>query len=285
MTAHAASIHNECIMRKKAAVKDQCIADSLWSVRMRASRQVKGQKSKVRSPQLDEIHISGAEGLYGLSEVPEITREYSLRAVHHTRGRPDKILITIERVMQKPGRASLLPCRTVLSSSPDGARKVAEGLLLAAGIPRKAIRCGMRIVACRVAMHGAALVQSESAVRMEPDRQRGVRVSRMGIPGEAEKRLSRRLARQGINTTTVKEALILASKVASCDGVLAELCVSDDPEYTTGYVASRRFGYVRIPCIKREGNPCGGRVFFIKEGADVIRIVEYLERVPVIVGG
>jgi 6-carboxyhexanoate--CoA ligase len=66
--------------------------------------------------------------------------------------------------------------------------------------------------------------------------------------------------------------------------VLAELCISDDPNYTTGYVASRRFGYVRIPCIKRKGSPCGGRVFFIQEEADVKKIVEYLERTPVVMG-
>lgn len=251
---------------------------------MRASRQGKRQKSEVRSHQFDEIHISGAEGLYHFSEIPEITKGYSLRALHHPRGRPDKILITIERVMQRPGSAPLLPHRTVQCGSPDGARKVIRELLLTAGISRKAIHCGMRIVTGRAAMHGAALVQSESAVRMEPDSRRGVRVSRLGMLREEERRLSRRLARQGINTTTVKEALILASKVASCGDVLAELCISDDPDYTTGYVASRRFGYMRIPCMKHRGSPGGGRVFFIKEGADVTRIVEYLERTPVFVG-
>ncbi|HXX81287.1 MAG TPA: 6-carboxyhexanoate--CoA ligase [Thermodesulfovibrionales bacterium] len=270
-------------MRKK--VKDQGIPHSLWSVRMRASRDgtCKSQKSKVRSPQLDEIHISGAEGLYEFSEIPEITKEYSLRAMNHPRGRPDKIIITMERIMQKIKRVPLLPHRTVQCGSPDGAREVIRELLLSAGISQKAIRCGMRIVTGKAAMHGAALVQSGSAVRMEPDRQRGVRVSRLGILREEERRLSRRLARQGINTTIVKEALILASKVASCGDVLAELCISDDPDYTIGYVASRRFGYIRIPCIKHKGSPRGGRVFFIKEGADVAWIIEYLERIPVIV--
>lgn len=270
------------------AVKDHGIPDSLWSVRMRASRERTGRgqglDSQLPAAGPGGIHISGAEGLYEFSEIPEITREYSLRAVNHPRGRPDRILITIERVMEKTGIAPLLPYRTVQCGSPDAARKVIQELLLSAGISQKAIRCGIGIVTRRAAMHGAALVQSESAGRMEPDRQRGVRVSRLGILREPERRLSRRLARHGINTTTVKEALILASKVVSCGGVLAELCVSDDPDYTTGYVASRKFGYVRISCIKHKGSSSGGRVFFIKEGADVPRIVEYLERAPIIVG-
>lgn len=270
--------------------KGQGLVDSLWSVRMRASLSVKSQKlrvkskkSKLKSPQLNEIHISGAEGLYPLSKVPDITREYLLRAMRHPRGSPDKILITVERVMRKPGRAPLLPCRTVQCGSPQGVRNAVEELLLTAGVSRKAIHCGMRIVTGRAAMHGAALVRGESAVRVEPDRRRGVRVSRLGMLRGDEMRLSRGLARQGINTTTVKEALVLASKVASCPHVLAELCVSDDPDYTTGYVASRRFGYVRIPCIKHKGSSSGGRVFFIAQRADVTRIVEYLERTPVLV--
>ena len=50
----------------------------------------------------------------------------------------------------------------------------------------------------------------------------------------------------------VKEALMLASKAASWPDVIAEVCISDDPDYTTGYIASKELGYLRIPNIKRE---------------------------------
>ena len=133
-------------------------------------------------------------------------------------------------------------------------------------------------------MSGAALILSESGRRADPDKVRGIRVSRLGITEGAERGLARKLARKGINTAIVKEAIILASKVASCRGVIAELCVSDDPDYTTGYVASRIYGYVRIPHIKPKGSLSGGRVFFVDEMADAKSIIEYLEKRPVLVG-
>ncbi len=86
-----------------------------------------------------------------------------------------------------------------------------------------------------------------------------------------------------MNNSTVKEALILASKVAACRQVTAELCVSDDPEYTTGYVSSGRHGYVRIPHIKKKGEKKGGRVFFLEEDADIGSVIGFLEKTPVII--
>ena len=35
-------------------------------------------------------------------------------------------------------------------------------------------------------------------------------------------------------------------------GVVAELCWSDDPDYTTGYVAGKNIGYVRIKPIYKQ---------------------------------
>ena len=72
-------------------------------------------------------------------------------------------------------------------------------------------------------------------------------------------------------------------KVSSCNHVIAELCISDDPDYTTGYVASRDFGYTRIPHIKNKGNKSGGRVFFVKEGVDIRNVIGYLEKKPVVI--
>lgn len=246
---------------------------------MRASKTVGSQKSKVRC---QEIHISGAEGLYEFPDIEEITKDYFQRAMNHPKGKPDKVVITVEEVRGGPCEASLLPFSTVRCDSPDAAGDVIREMLIGEGISRSAVRTGIGVVTSKSAMPGAALILSESGRRAEPDKRRGTRVSRLGIRKDAGKSLARRLARKGINTTTVKEAIVLASKVASCRGVIAELCASDDPDYTTGYVASRVFGYVRIPNIKRKGSVSGGRVFFIDERADVERIVAYLETTPVI---
>jgi 6-carboxyhexanoate--CoA ligase len=99
----------------------------------------------------------------------------------------------------------------------------------------------------------------------------------------ASRRLSALLSRHGINAGTVKEALVLASKVASCKGIIAELCVSDDPCYTTGYVASKHYGYIRVPHIKRRRGREGGRVFFVREDIRIENIMHYLEKTPAMV--
>lgn len=228
------------------------------------------------------LHISGAEGIYDEDRLLRMIRDYYLRAIHHSRGRPENITITVEMIKEGPISVPLLPVTTVICSSLLEAREKAIENLLKAGVSKEAVKVAFKIVNSKTTMRGAALVKADSGLRLESDRERGVRVSRLGIDRFTEKRLSLRLQRQGINTRTVKEALILASKVASCDGIIAELCVSDDPEYTTGYVASKKTGYVRITNIKEMGSLSGGRVFFI-EKEDVADIINYLEKRPVIV--
>lgn len=255
---------------------------NLWNIRMRASKSAGSLTSKVKG--LKSIHISGAEGIYKPPEIAKVIRDYTLRAMNHSRGVPDNIVITIEKIKQKPFIIPLLRVSTVKCDSPDEAGRIIFKILASAGISKKAIKSGIKVVTGKISMRGASLILSDSGIRAEPDKQRGVRVSGLGIRENIGESLSRRLTKQGINTKTVKEALVLASKVASCRGVAAELCISDDPDYTTGYVSAREFGYIRIPNIKYKGSAAGGRVFFINKESDVTHVIEYLEKTPAIVG-
>lgn len=230
-----------------------------------------------------DIHISGAEGIYKVKEIQKVSRLYIERALNHPRGKPDKIVITIEEIKQRPKTISSLPLSTVKNLSPLEGEKIARKLLHSARISMRAIQKAFSIIK-KDDMRGASIITAEKGSRLEPDRERGIRVSRFGISDSALKKLSRRLAVHGINNETVKEALALASKVSSCEGIIAEICASDDPDYTTGYVASKQFGYIRIPNIKNRGSMIGGRVFFVKEGVETKDIIEYLERRPVIIG-
>jgi 6-carboxyhexanoate--CoA ligase len=258
--------------------------EKLWNIRMRASQGIRSQKSEVRGQKqkTPEIHISGAEGLYPVSDIRRILRRYIERALHHSKGRPDQIILTVEEVRKKPLKISTLPLRTASSHSPSEGRQVSRNLLQALGISLKALNVAFSVLQ-KGNMRGAALISAEKGRRLEHDRARGIRVSRLGIDKPAFKALSLKLSRLGINTDTVKEALVLASKVASCSGVIAELCISDDPHYTTGYVASNKFGYVRIPCVKRSGRKIGGRVFFVQGGSNINKMIQYLERTPVLI--
>ena len=126
-------------------------------------------------------------------------------------------------------------------------------------------------------MRGAMLVDADTLERLEPDKARGVRATCMDAAGA-----------QGRLPASAKnhyaEAIVLASKVASAPGMVAEICISDDPGYVTGYVASRAIGYRRITCMKENGDGRGGRIFICKGiAADPSETIRFLETTPVLV--
>lgn len=254
----------------------------MWNIRMRASQKSRGRKENLK-PGSSEMHISGAEGIFEKTEIARIVNEYINRAFTHPRGRPDEIVITVEGIKQRTAKAALLPLTTRECNSPDEARRIICRELSGLGVSNKALNNAFRVLCSAKTMRGASLIFMESGRRAEPDRNRGVRVSRLGMQKSCLRRLLQRLSKMRINTTTVKEALMLASKVASCPGVIAEACISDDPDYSTGYIASRKTGYMRIPNIKNQGDLHGGRVFFIRENADIKSVTGYLEKTPVII--
>lgn len=229
-------------------------------------------------------HISGAEGLFEAPEVQKAAKRYIKRALTHPKGRPDEITITVEVLKTPPLKTASLPVWTIRSGSTKKARGIVKSVLSANGISEKAQNAALSLLRAGGTVRGAALIEKTTGKRLDKEPLRGLRVSRLGIQKGALGSLSARLSKRGINTDTVKEAIVLASKVASAPGISAELCISDDPHYTTGYVASTEAGYLRVPCMKRKGSKSGGRVFFTEPGADVEKIALYLEKRPVMVG-
>jgi 6-carboxyhexanoate--CoA ligase len=242
---------------------------------MRASRTGK-RKSE------PDFHVSGAEGVYDDDELIRAGTDYIARAVGHPRGMPDTIVLTFEAIKDKPLKAPLLSIGTEECRSPEAAWDIISHKMSALGISGRALNNAHKVLRSDKTMRGASLISAKNGARLEPDPKRGVRVSRLGIGKASKKRLTRKLASMKINTDTVKEALILASKVVSCKYILAEICVSDDPDYTTGYVASMETGYLRLPNIKNRGEMHGGRVFFLKPDADILKTINYLEKEIVI---
>jgi len=252
----------------------------LLSIRMRASKKVRSKHYGVSSGK--EMHISGAEGMFRKSDIHKTVKGYIERALKHPRGNADKIVITIEDIKQKPQEIPILPIATVRCGSPAEGKKTATLLLQSLGVSKRSIDKAFQLIK-QGSMRGASLITATRGSRLEPDMKRGVRASRLGIDASVLEILSRRLKKYRINTDIVKEAVVLASKVTSSQLVIAELCVSDDPHYTTGYVASKQYGYIRIPRMKPEGSRSGGRAFFVNERADVKELMIYLEKIPVLI--
>lgn len=230
-------------------------------------------------------HISGAEGLYTGRELLQAVNECAERALAHTRGAPESVVITLEKLSTKPLLLKALPVSTLKCGSPGEADEIAGRVLLGLGVSGSAVSAALKVLRADEAMRGAAIIDAKTGKRLEPDRHRGVRTSRMGISKGARTALSKRLAPLGLNTSTVREALVLATKVAFARGVVAELCISDDPGYTTGYIASKSSGYQRIPRIKHRGSLHGGRAVFVKGSTNIPGLIDYLQERPVMVTG
>ena len=82
------------------------------------------------------------------------------------------------------------------------------------------------------------------------------------------------------------EALVLATKVANAPGIVGELCISDDPNYTIGYVATKKHGYMRVSKLKEIGSQNGARIFlYDKNKADLKETIEFLKKKKVLVIG
>ena len=221
-----------------------------FSLKMRASRMVDG------APQ----HISGAEKILREEDTPRFATALLDRAFHHAKGEPDFIGIKLESLDRKRIlRLPALSVRTITTDSPaEGLAKMAEILRTQMGIAN-AERIVALLPQC-ANMRGAAIVDVDSLERVEPDRRRGIRATYMDDEASAEKCPS-------AAKNHFQEAIVLGTKVANAPHLLGELCISDDPDYVTGYIASREIGYCRITCLKEKGSPVVGRIFLFRGNA------------------
>ncbi|HKI52083.1 MAG TPA: 6-carboxyhexanoate--CoA ligase [Geothermobacteraceae bacterium] len=248
--------------------------EHLYSIRMHASASGK--------------HVSGAENLVRADELSELAANLVRRALQHSRGPADQIRVSIDLVeATRLANGRLPPMRTLEADSVADSRQAALLLLERAGVTREAATAAMRQLTDGAApgggsMRGAMLNDSQTGQRLEPDPARGIRVSRTGLAAELAEQLSAQLAPLGLDNAHVREALVLAGKVAMHPDVVAELCWSDDPDYTAGYVCSRRLGYLRFPHLKPLGETRGGRAFFIRPGCNRDALMTWLETSPLL---
>ncbi len=249
--------------------------EGLFSVRMHAGT---GEK-----------HLCGAERIVSEGRISETAGRMVERAMGHRQEGMTAFTIQVDLVdPDQIRKISLLPIRTVKTEGWLQAEQEALSLLVSAGVARQVAREALQAVGKGASpsggnMRGGMVVDAGTGKRLEPDRERGVRVTRMDLAEEIRETILEGLKRRGIFHPRVLEAVILASKVASVPGIVAEFCRSDDPAYTTGYVASRELGYVRLPHIKERGDHFGGRVFFLKPGVPPNPVIRDLERLPCLV--
>lgn len=234
-------------------------------------------------------HVSGAERLLGEDHVEGVLSDLFRRALSSYRT-PDEISITVDYTDPEPvSYLRSLDVKTVIPSSCEEARDIAKGILGSNGVSPAVAGKAIYLLCSGPTpegtnMRGAILMDALTGERLESDIRRGIRVSRIDYTEDARKAITRGLKDCGIYHERVIDALAVATKVASRTETIAELCWSDNPDYTTGYIASRRGGYVRVANLKEKGSVRGGRVFFVNpEGLDLAQYIHYLERQPLII--
>jgi 6-carboxyhexanoate--CoA ligase len=248
---------------------------ALYSIRMRAASG--GQ------------HLSGVERIVPLMLLDETVQSCLERAWTKDRG-PDTVAVTVEPLEREMVRELIsLDLRDLRVDSICDCRKAALLVLQAVGVSLPAALEAMRLLdrgpsSSGTVMRGAMIMDAQSGKRLERDQDRGLRVSRFDWSAEAYGMIDCELRRIGLLHFRTREALALATKAAHASGMLAELCWSDDGDYTAGYVASRGLGYVRLPKLKQVGSTRGGRAFFVDPSmCDLNAFSVYLQSCPVLI--
>ncbi len=232
----------------------------LYAVKMRASK--------------GDIHLSGAERLVEKKQILPASQSLLKRALNHGNGNADAVHLKVEAIeCSEVLKVPSLSVTEADASNPAEAFSVLGRLLKENGID-DAESC-LSLLKNASPMRGAMLVDIRTLQRCEPDPERGVRATYM----DGEKTCF------DTGKNHFREALILATKVSSAPYIVGELCISDDCNYTTGYFASKKSGYVRIPNLKAHGDPHGGRLFLYDGTSeeDLKETLAYLEHQAVVV--
>ncbi len=234
-------------------------------------------------------HLSGAEDLVPLPEVGLVLTSFSQKLfplVLMEGTLPLQQIVTIDPVLEKDIlRKSLLAVQTMKSESSEETEKALPDLLkhiLPSGRTERILEIFKNEIMESTPRNGALLATSEGRILPEGI-SGGIRTTHVGCVSSLRRSLEHKLdGFFGKPNHRFVDALVLASKVLSSGGVLLEICTSDDPHYTTGYVASLHFGYVRIPHMKRQGIRRGGRLYVISPDSSLPGLLNFLRFTPVL---
>lgn len=230
---------------------------------------------KMRGSKGDE-HISGAEKIVKKENIDNVVKALINRAFTHKKGKSNFINIKIEKIDEEEiSYINKLSVVNVESKNVMEAKEIILEVLESLKLDKdKGERILNELYEIRN-MRGAKIINIDTLKRMDLYEDRGVRVTFMDKKEEDSIERSK---------NHFSEAIILASKVLSCKNIVGELCISDDLDYTTGYITTKELGYVRIPNIKKLGEDIGGRIFLFKgNDSEFKETVEYLESKKVLV--
>ncbi len=192
----------------------------------------------------DHNHISGAENIINEGDLEKGVNLLIKRALSHCKGSADSINIKIEEIIK------------------EEIDKILNLFIDTKG------------------MRGAILLDIHTMKRLEYDKNRGIRATYMDFQNSKINHLSKE---KKYNSHFI-EALALASKVANSPYIIGEICCSDDVDYTAGYIACKKYGYIRFNHLKKYGDINGGRIFLYDSSIDNLdKCINYIENKKVLI--
>lgn len=238
---------------------------SLYSIKMRS--------------ELKSKHISGAENIIEENELEEAVKLLLQRALKHDKGKSNLINLKIEKIEEHIEVIDPLKITTIKCKSIDEGKEILSKVLETLEIEKFSKKIINMLYEIKD-MRGAILLDIKSMNRLEKDRRRGIRATYMDL----ENRNLDELDKRSSYGSAFIDALVLSSKVLNSPYIIGELCLSDDPNYTTGYISTKKLGYIRITNLKNEGIPYGGRIFLYDSSIDNVELcIDYLEKKKIIV--
>lgn len=233
--------------------------EDIFSVKMRASL-----KTREKS-----LHISGAERIVNSEQLQNCIDSMTKRALEHSKGTPNEINIKLEKL--STDEILTIPCLKTTTVEVDNKD---EGLdYIRNFLKRNNVKNVEEIINLLLTtrdMSGAILLDMNTFERLEHNPLKGVRVTNMDYKNGLEMNILS-------DKSHYREALALASKVVYCPQIWGEICISDDPNYVTGYIATKSEGYVRITKLKELGSSQGARIFLYNGSKEEIKeCIDYL---------
>ncbi|WP_049756073.1 MULTISPECIES: 6-carboxyhexanoate--CoA ligase [Persephonella] len=239
-----------------------------YSIKLRASR--------------DGKHLSGGERIVLKDKIEEAVNQLYRKAEPKD---PDEINIKIESIKEKPlVIKSSLKIENIICEDYKSSNQIAlEILKRSTGIPVERLKELIDLVHTGSAPDGSnmrgAMIVNQKGERIELDHFRGIRTTTVDFLDRDK--ILKKLVKKGYTERTV-DALCLTTKNMLYPDMIAEYCISDEPDYITGYVSTKDF-YYRITPLKSEGNPKGGRIYFVRNSIDLQDFYRFLQEKPVLI--
>ncbi|MDK2587037.1 6-carboxyhexanoate--CoA ligase [Romboutsia sedimentorum] len=239
----------------------------LYSIKMRSSK--------------DHNHISGAENIINEGDLEKGVNLLIKRALSHCKGSADSINIKIEEIIKE--EIDIIEPLQVTTVDVDNYEQGLKGVRIVLnnlGIENEKIDKILNLFIDTKGMRGAILLDIHTMKRLEYDKNRGIRATYMDFQNSKINHLSKE---KKYNSHFI-EALALASKVINSPYIIGEICCSDDVDYTAGYIACKKYGYIRFNHLKKYGDINGGRIFLYDSSIDNLhKCINYIENKKVLI--